>query len=102
MIFCEFCSSYQYHDWREEQKKDLSCELAKHFFQSEENESLHQQFICIILVTEKMMINKYQLKYNFTVQALTHVQITFWIKDDLIFILKHYKIQIIFIINIFC
>jgi hypothetical protein len=48
------------------------------------------------------VVNKHRSKYNFTVRALTRVQVTLWTKDDLMFIPERYRIQSTFIINVFC
>jgi hypothetical protein len=53
-------------------------------------------------VAEGAVVNKHRPKYNFTVRALTRVQVTLWTKDDLIFIPERYRIQTTFIINVFC
>lgn len=51
---------------------------------------------------EGVVVNKHRPKYNFTVRALTRVQVTLWTKDDLIFIPERYRIQTTLIINVFC
>ena len=51
---------------------------------------------------EGVVVNKHRPKYNFTVRALTRVQVTLWTKDDLMFIPERYRIQTTFIINVFC
>ena len=53
-------------------------------------------------MTEGVVVNRHQLRYNFTVRALIRIQATLQTKDDLIFISERYRrIQTTFIINIF-
>jgi hypothetical protein len=47
-------------------------------------------------------VNKHRPKHNFTSRDLTRILLTLWTQDDLIFIPERYRVQLTFIIRVYC
>ena|ERR1700761_3032854 len=60
------------------------------------------QWIRRTLVLEGVVVNKRRPKHNFTVLDLTRVLLALWTYDDLIFIHERYRIQVTFLIHVYC
>ncbi|EXJ96194.1 hypothetical protein A1O1_01320 [Capronia coronata CBS 617.96] len=54
------------------------------------------------LVLEGVVVNKHRPKHNFTVRDLSRVLLALWTFDDLIFIPERYRIQVTFLIHVYC
>lgn len=54
------------------------------------------------LTLEGIVVNRHRPKNNFTVKDLTRVLLALWARDDLIFIPERYRVQITFIIHVYC
>ena len=60
------------------------------------------QWVRRSLTREGIVINKHRPKHNFTTRDLTRVLLTLWTRDDLIFIPERYRVQITFIVHVYC
>ncbi|KAJ4507488.1 hypothetical protein HRR83_004066 [Exophiala dermatitidis] len=54
------------------------------------------------LTREGIVVNKHRPKHNFTDRDLNRVLLTLWTRDDLIFIPERYRVQVTFIIHVYC
>lgn len=54
------------------------------------------------LTLEGVVANKHRPKHNFTVRDLTRVLLALWTYDDLIFIHERYRVQVTFLIHVYC
>lgn len=60
------------------------------------------QWVRRVLTAEGIVVNQRLPKDNFSVENLTHVLRTLWTKDDLSYVPECYRVQFMFIINVYC
>lgn len=60
------------------------------------------QWVRTTLVKEGLVVKKHVPKHNFADRDLSRVLLALWTHDDLLFIHERYRVQVTFIIHVYC